>query len=67
MTEEKTEKKRYYLSEKVGQEVKIAFIDGKMLKGKLLKITPYEFIVELPDDETDTPVVVLKGSVKYIR
>lgn len=67
MTEEKTEKKRYYLSEKIGQEVKIAFIDGKILKGKLLGITRYEFLIELPDDETDTPIVVLKGAVKYIR
>ncbi|MGX7776557.1 hypothetical protein ACVV62_05615 [Streptococcus pluranimalium] len=67
MTEEKTEKKRYYLSEKIGQEVKIAFIDGKILKGKLLGITRYEFLIELLDDETDTPVVVLKGAVKYIR
>ena len=31
------------LSKKVGQEVKIAFIDGKMLKGKLLGITLMNF------------------------
>ncbi|WP_438833100.1 hypothetical protein [Streptococcus pluranimalium] len=66
MTEEKAEK-RYYLSEKIGQDVKIAFIDGKMLKGKLLGITRYEFLIEVPNDETDTPIVVLKGAVKYIR
>lgn len=67
MTEKKTEKKRYYLSEKVGQEVKIAFTDGKMLKGILIGITRYEFLLEVPNDETDTPIVVLKGAVKYIR
>lgn len=49
------------LSKKVGQEVKIAFISGKMLKGKLLGITSYGSLIELPDDETDVPVVVLKG------
>lgn len=38
-----------------------------MLKGKLLGITRYEFLIEVPNDETDTPIVVLKGAVKYIR
>ena len=66
MGETKT-KNRYYLSEKVGHDFKIAFIDGKIIKGKLLAITRYEFVLELPEDETDTPVVVLKGAVKYIR
>lgn len=65
---ESTEKKkRYYLSEKIGHDVKIAFVDGKIIKGKLLAITRYEFVVALPDDETDTPIVCMKGAVKYIR
>ncbi|GEE07809.1 hypothetical protein ScOT1_19030 [Streptococcus canis] len=66
MEETKT-KNRYYLSEKIGHEVKIAFVDGKIIKGKLLAVTRYEFVVSLSDDETDTPVVCLKGAVKYIR
>lgn len=45
------------LSKKVGQVVKIAFIDGKMLKGKLLGITPYELLIDLLNDETVAPVV----------
>lgn len=49
------------LSKKVGQVVIIAYIDGKMLKGKLLGITSYESLIELPDDETVAPVVVLIG------
>lgn len=32
-----------------------------MLKGKLLGITSYESLIELPDDETDAPFVVLIG------
>lgn len=38
------------LAKKVRQEVKIALIGGKILKGKLLGITPYELLIDLLND-----------------
>lgn len=66
----KTEERRYYLLEKRGKEVEVAFIGSeKTIVGKLIYVTRYEYILEVTDKETgkvSEPIVVHKGAVKYI-
>jgi len=65
-----TEERRYYLLEKRGKEVEVAFIGSeKVIVGKLIYVTRYEYILEVTDKETgkvNEPIVIHKGAVKYI-
>ncbi|WP_413474009.1 hypothetical protein [Streptococcus parauberis] len=65
-----TEERRYYLLEKRGKEVEVAFIGSeKVIVGKLIYVTRYEYILEVTNKETgkvSEPIVIHKGAVKYI-
>lgn len=61
-----TEKKKYGYAYRKGEEIKVYFLDGKALKGKLLKVYQYEIILEVDIQGELKEVTVLKGAVKYI-
>ena len=63
---ENEEKRRYGYIHKVGEEIAIHFLDGKVLRGKLLKIFVYEIILEVEREGKVVEVSVFKGAVKYI-
>jgi sRNA-binding regulator protein Hfq len=44
----------------------VYFLDGKTLKGKLLKVFQYEIILEVVKSDEVFEVTVFKGAVKYI-
>lgn len=62
--------KNYGYKNKIGKEIKIAFLDGKILSGKLIAIQKYEIIIEAKvkkdDSEPREEVSVFKHSIKYI-
>jgi len=57
------ENKRIYgYMNNLNEEVKVAFIDGKVIKGKLLFVGKYEIYLEVEDKE----VSIFKHAIKYI-
>lgn len=60
------QKQQYGYYAKEGEEIKVYFQDGKMLKGKLIKLLTYEIVLEIVRDEEPVEVTVFKGAVKYI-
>lgn len=57
------ENKRVYgYINKLDEEVKVAFKDGKAMKGKLLFSGKYEIYLEVDDRE----VTIFKSAIKYI-
>ncbi|KKB33718.1 hypothetical protein QY95_00037 [Bacillus thermotolerans] len=44
----------------------VYFLDGKVLRGKLLKAFTYEIMLEVERDGKQVEVTVFKGAVKYI-
>ncbi len=63
---ENEEKRKYGYIHKNGEEIAIYFLDGKVLRGKLLKVFVYEIIIEVEKDGKSVEVSVFKGAVKYI-
>ena len=59
-------KKRYGYHAKEGKEVAVYFIDGKVLKGKLIKVLTYELILEVLKNDEPVEITVFKGAMKYI-
>ncbi|ONK24682.1 hypothetical protein BLX87_03965 [Bacillus sp. VT-16-64] len=67
MTEQqKSIRKRYGYAHRIGEEIAIYFLDGKVLKGKLLKAFTYEIILEVEREGKPVEVTVFKGAIKYI-
>lgn len=60
------EKRKYGYIHRLGEEIAIYFLDGKVLRGKLLKVFTYEIIIEVEKDEKAVEVTVFKGAIKYI-
>lgn len=57
------ENKRIYgYTNRVGEEIKVAFMDGKALTGKLLLAGKYEIFLDVDGKE----VSVFKHAIKYI-
>ncbi len=63
---ENEEKRKYGYIHKIGEEIAIYFLDGKVLRGKLLKVFVYEIILEIEREGRIVEVSVFKGAVKYI-
>lgn len=63
---ENEEKRKYGYIHKVGEEISIHFLDGKVLRGKLLKVFVYEIILEVKRESKLVEVSVFKGAIKYI-
>ncbi|WP_079524963.1 MULTISPECIES: hypothetical protein [Halobacillus] len=61
-----SEKKKYGYIHKIGENISICFLDGKVMKGKLLKVFQYEIILETEKNGEAVEVTVFKGAVKYI-
>lgn len=59
------EKVEYYW-EQQGKEIKITFLDGKSLVGKLVVSHRHEMILEIQKDEKPVRVTVRKQAIKYI-
>lgn len=66
MAEQQEAKRKYGYSHKVGEEISIYFLDGKVLRGKLLKVFKYEIIIEVERESKAVEITVFKGAVKYI-
>lgn len=66
MTEQKEPKRRYGYMHRIGEELSVYFLDGKVLRGKLLKAFTYEIMLEVERDGKPIEVTVFKGAVKYI-
>lgn len=69
MTEQKEQqvtKRRYGYVHRIGEEIAVYFLDGKVLRGKLLKAFTYEIMLEVERDGKPVEVTVFKGAVKYI-
>lgn len=56
---------QYAYNQKKGEIIKIVFLDGKTMKGKLLHASPLELYVEVYDTKVKN-VLVYKHGVKYI-
>ncbi len=52
-----------YLAALEDKPVKVAFLDGKMLKGILTGVDTYEIFVRVNGQE----IMIAKGSIKYIH
>ncbi len=65
MNEVKNKKPLGYANKK-GEEVKIVFMDGKSIKGKLLGAFTYEIILEVETDGKPAEVSIFKHAVKYV-
>lgn len=63
---EDEEKRKYGYIHKIGEEIAIYFLDGKVLRGKLLKVFVYEIILEVEREGKKVEVSVFKGAIKYI-
>lgn len=63
---ENEEKRKYGYIHKIGEEIAIYFLDGKVLRGKLLKVFVYEIILEVERESKLVEVSVFKGAIKYI-
>ncbi|MFB4166155.1 hypothetical protein ACE1TI_20770 [Alteribacillus sp. JSM 102045] len=59
-------KQVYGYESKIGEEVAIYFLDGKVLRGKLIKVFQYDMLLEVTKEDQPIEVNVFKGSVKYI-
>lgn len=59
-------KKKYGYYHRLGEEIAIYFLDGKVLRGKLLKVFTYEIMIEVEREGKAVEVTVFKGAVKYI-
>lgn len=66
MTERQETKRKYGYIHKIGEEISIYFLDGKVLRGKLLKAFTYEIILEIEREGKAIEVTVFKGAIKYI-
>ena len=66
MVEEVKEKRYYGYSSRKGEEISVYFLDGKMLKGKLLKSFKYEIILEVEKGNKLVEVTIFKAAIKYI-
>jgi sRNA-binding regulator protein Hfq len=62
---EEQEKIEYYWEQK-GKEIKITFLDGKSLVGKLVIAHRYEIVLEIQKEEKPVRVTVMKHAIKYI-
>lgn len=60
------EKRKYGYIHRIGEEISVYFLDGKVLRGKLLKVFTYEIILEVEREDKQVEVTVFKGAVKYI-
>lgn len=63
---EKEQKRKYGYIHKLGEEIAVYFLEGKVLKGKLLKVFTYELILEVEKEGNPIEVTVFKGAIKYI-
>lgn len=63
---EKEEKRKYGYIHRIGEEIAVHFLDGKVLRGKLLKVFTYEIILEVEREGKLVEVTVFKGAIKYI-
>lgn len=61
-----TKKDVHSYSKKIGREVAVHFLDGKVLKGKLAAIFKYEIVLEIKKDKQTIEVTIFKSAVKYI-
>ncbi len=52
-----------YLAALQGKPVKVVFVDGKALRGKLVGVDTYELFIE---QDSGLEVMVVKGAVKYL-
>ena len=57
---------KYGYAHRIGEDMTVYFLDGKTLKGKLLKVFQYEIILEVVKSDEVFEVPVFKGAVKYI-
>lgn len=53
-------------AEKIGKEVSVHFLDGKMLKGKLTAIFKCEIVLEIEKDKQTIEVTIFKSAVKHM-
>jgi len=60
------EKRKYGYIHRIGEEISVYFLDGKVLRGKLLKVFTYEIILEVDREDKSVEVTVFKGAIKYI-
>ncbi len=60
------EKRKYGYIHRIGEEISVYFLDGKVLRGKLLKVFTYEIILEVDREDKPVEVTVFKGAIKYI-
>lgn len=63
---EQEAKRKYGYIHKIGEELTVHFLDGKVLRGKLLKAFTYEIMLEVEREGKVMEVTVFKGAVKYI-
>ena len=61
-----TKKDAHSYSKKIGKEVSVYFLDGKVLKGKLTAIYNYEIVLEIERDKQMIEVNIFKSAVKYM-
>lgn len=66
MTEQQEPKRKYGYVHRKGEDIAVYFLDGKVLRGKLLKVFQYEIILEVEREGKTVEVTVFKGSIKYI-
>ncbi len=66
MAGEQQSERKYGYAHRIGEEMRVYFLDGQSLKGKLLKAFQYEIIFEVPKGDELLEVTVFKGAVKYI-
>lgn len=59
-------KRNYGYQHRIGEEIFIYFLDGKVLRGKLLKVFTYEIMIEVEREGKAVEITVFKGAVKYI-
>lgn len=65
MCEEKKQKVLGYAGKK-GEEIKIVFLDGKSIKGKLLGAFTYEIVLEVEIDGEPSELSIFKHAIKYV-